>query len=172
MIVNTSSIGIKNGLSISRVGSGMNVSTAVINSRIFGVHSASPSSALSALTDHRRVLTGKLVLREKLTDLELHQLQDLLVVDHVGLVQRHHNRRHTHLTGQQHMLTRLRHRTVGRRHHQDRAVHLRRTRDHVLDVVGVTRAIHVRVMPLLGLVLHVRDRDRDPRAFSSGALSI
>ena len=30
----------------------------------------------------------------------------------------------------------------------------------------------MRVMPILGLVLHMRDRDRDPRAFSSGALSI
>ena len=66
------------------------------------------------------------------------------------------------LTGQQHVLTRLRHRTVRRRHHEDRAVHLRGTRDHVLDVVGVTRAVDVRVVTVLRLVLHVRDRDRDP----------
>src|ERR1019366_2763818 len=51
---------------------------------------------------------------------------------------------------------------VRRRHHHDGAVHLRRARDHVLDVVGVTRAIHVRVVPLGGLVLHVRHRDGDP----------
>ncbi len=50
MIVNTSSIGIKNGLSMSRSGSGMNVSTALMSSRIFGAHSASPSSAFNALT--------------------------------------------------------------------------------------------------------------------------
>ena len=50
VIVNTSSIGIRNGLSTSRTGSGMYVSTASISSRIFGVHSASPSSAFSAET--------------------------------------------------------------------------------------------------------------------------
>ena len=59
------------------------------------------------------------------------------------------------------MLARLRHGAVGRRHHQNRAVHLRRARDHVLDVVGVAGAIHVRVVPLRRLVLHVRHRDRD-----------
>ncbi len=61
----------------------------------------------------------------------------------------------------QHVLLGLRHRTVGRRHHQNRAVHLRRARDHVLDVVGVARAVHVRVVTVRRLVLHVRRRDRD-----------
>ncbi len=59
------------------------------------------------------------------------------------------------------MLLGLRHRTVGRRHHQDRAIHLRRARDHVLDVVGVARAIHMRVVPVRRLVLHMARRDRD-----------
>src|SRR5437588_1331134 len=51
--------------------------------------------------------------------------------------------------------------TVGRSYKQDRTVNLRRAGDHVLDVVGVTRAVDVRVMAVLGLVLDVRDRDRD-----------
>lgn len=59
------------------------------------------------------------------------------------------------------MLTGLGHRAVGRRHHEDGTVHLGRTRDHVLDVVGVTRAVDVGVVTRLGLVLDVRDRDRD-----------
>ena len=71
-------------------------------------------------------------------------------------------RRHAHLARQQDVLARLRHRPVRRRHHQDRAVHLRRARDHVLHVVGVARAVDVRVVPVLRLVLHVRRRDRDP----------
>ncbi len=70
--------------------------------------------------------------------------------------------RHAHLPRQQNVLARLRHRPVRRRHHQDRPVHLRRAGDHVLDVVGVARAVHVRVVPLGGLVLHVRHRNRDP----------
>ena len=48
------------------------------------------------------------------------------------------------------------------RDHQDRPVHLRRPGDHVLDVIRVPRAVDVRVVPLLGLVLDVRGVDRDP----------
>jgi hypothetical protein len=59
------------------------------------------------------------------------------------------------------VLARLRHRAVSGRTHQDRAVHLRRTRDHVLHVVRVTRAVNVRVVTVLRLVLHVRRVDRD-----------
>ncbi len=58
------------------------------------------------------------------------------------------------------MLARLRHRAVGRADHQDRAVHLGRTGDHVLDVVGVTRAVDVRIVTVVGLVLDVGHRDR------------
>jgi hypothetical protein len=68
---------------------------------------------------------------------------------------------HADLLGEQHVLTRLGHRAVGRRDHEDRAVHLRRTGDHVLDVVGVTRGVDVRVVALRRLVLDVRDVDRD-----------
>ena len=59
------------------------------------------------------------------------------------------------------MLPRLRHRAVVRPYHQDRAVHLRRARDHVLDIVRVARTVHVSVMTLLRLVLDVRDRYRN-----------
>ena len=58
------------------------------------------------------------------------------------------------------MFPRLRHRPVHRTHHQDGAVHLRRPRDHVLDVVGVPRAVHVRVVPIRRRILHVTRRDR------------
>jgi len=69
--------------------------------------------------------------------------------------------RHTNLARQQHVLLGLRHRTVGRCNHQDRAVHLRCAGDHVLDVIGVSRAIHVRVVTVRRLILHVRRRDRN-----------
>jgi hypothetical protein len=73
----------------------------------------------------------------------------------------HHQRRNADLARQQDVLARLRHRAVGRVHHQDRAVHLRRAGDHVLHVVGVAGAVDVRVVTVLGLVLHMRRRDRD-----------
>src|SRR5207248_447886 len=82
---------------------------------------------------------------------QLHQIQQLRIVHHVDLVHGHHNVRHAYLPRQQDVLPCLRHRPIGGRHHHDRAIHLRRARDHVLDVVGVARTIHMRVMPLGGL---------------------
>ena len=77
------------------------------------------------------------------------------------------------LTGEQHVLTRLGHGAVGRGHDEDRAVDLGGAGDHVLDVVGVTGHVDVGVVAVVGLVLHVSDRDRViPRSRSSGALSI
>src|SRR5690606_4433295 len=111
--------------------------------------------------DHRHVVAREVVGGQQLADLHLDELQDLLVVDHVGLVQRDDDVGDTHLAGQEDVLLRLGHRTVGGGDHEDRAVHLGRTGDHVLHVVGVTRAVDVRVVTLLGLVLDVRDGDRD-----------
>jgi len=83
------------------------------------------------------------------------------VVHHVGLVQRDDDVRDADLAGEQDVLTRLGHRAVGGGDHEDRAVHLGRTGDHVLHVVGVTRSVDVRVVALVGLVLDVGDVDRD-----------
>ena len=153
----------------------MNVSHASSSFAIDGV----PSSPLSSsrrlerrAADDRRVVARELVLRQQLAHLELDQVQQLLVrlADHVDLVQVDHDRRHAHLARQQDVLARLRHRAVRRRDHQDRAVHLRRARDHVLDVVGVPGAVDVRVVPLVRLVLDVRRRDRDPSLALFGRL--
>jgi hypothetical protein len=95
------------------------------------------------------------------TSNQLDELEELLVVDPVDLVESHDDLGHTHLTGEQHVLTSLRHRAVGRRYDQDRTVDLGRSGDHVLDVVSVTRHVDMRIMPVLGLVLDVRNRDRD-----------
>ena len=63
------------------------------------------------------------------------------------------------------MLARLGHRAVSGGHHQNRSVHLRRAGNHVLDVVGVTGAVHVRVVPRRRLVLDVGGVDRDTARF-------
>ncbi len=112
-------------------------------------------------TDDGSVVAVEALAREQLADLELDELQDLLVVDRVGLVQRDEQVGDADLLGEQHVLARLRHRAVGGRDDEDRAVHLRRTRDHVLDVVGVAGGVNVGVVALRGLVLDVRDVDRD-----------
>ena len=110
--------------------------------------------------DDRGVLV-ELLGGQQFADLQLDELEELLVVDRVGLVQRDQDVGHADLTGEQHVLAGLRHRAVGGGDHQDRAVHLGGTGDHVLDVVGVAGGVDVRVVTLLGLVLHVGDVDRD-----------
>src|SRR5215813_8584229 len=110
----------------------------------------------------RDVVSWKSIARQQLSHFQLHQVQQLRIVHRVYLVHEHHHRRHSHLSGQQYVLSGLRHRPVCRRHHQDRSVHLRRSSNHVLDVVRVSRAVYVRVVPILCLVLYVRRRDRYP----------
>ncbi len=89
---------------------------------------------------------GKSYVRQQVAHFHLDQFQQLGVVNHVGLVQEHDDVRNANLTGQQDVLTGLRHRAVSGRAHQDRAVHLGGTGDHVLHVVGVTRAVNVSVV--------------------------
>src|SRR5262249_43706844 len=111
---------------------------------------------------NRNLVPRKPVRRQKLPHLQLHKLEQLRVVHHVRLVQKHHDVRHPNLPRQQNVLPRLRHRPVRRRHHQNRTVHLCRPSDHVLDVVRVPRTVHMRVVPLVRGILHVRRVDRDP----------
>ena len=146
-------------------------STAFISSRIDSPHFSSPLQRREGgHADDGDVVAVELVLGEELAHLHLDELDELLVVDHVALVERDDQGGHADLAGEQHVLTRLRHRAVGGGDHEDRAVHLGRAGDHVLDVVGVTRAVDVRVVARLGLVLDVRDRDRDAALTLLGSL--
>ena len=63
--------------------------------------------------DDRDVVAGELVLGEELAHLHLDELEELGIVDHVGLVQGDDDRRHLDLAGEQDVLARLRHRAVG-----------------------------------------------------------
>ena len=111
--------------------------------------------------DDRDVVPGELVLAEELAHLHLDQVDEHLVVDHVDLVEVHDQCRHLDLASQDDVLAGLGHRSICGRNHQDGAVHLGSAGDHVLDVVSVTGAVHVRVVAIRGLVLDVGDRDGD-----------
>ena len=100
-------------------------------------------------------------MREQLADLELDELEQLGVVDHVALVEEDDDVGHLHLAGQEDVLAGLGHGAVGGGHHQDGAVHLGGAGDHVLDVVGVARAVDVGVVAVGRLVLDVGDGDGD-----------
>ena len=63
-------------------------------------------------------------------------------------------------TREQDVLAGLRHRTVGRGDDEDGAVHLGRAGDHILDIVRVTGAIDVGIVPGRRLVFDVSHRDR------------
>src|SRR6476619_204432 len=120
--------------------------------------------------DDRRVIAGEVVLVEQVLDLLLYQLDQLLVVDLVDLVEEDDHVRDVDLAGEQDVLAGLRHDAVGGRDDQDRAVHLRRAGDHVLDVIGVARTVDVGIVAVLGLVLDVRGRDRDPALLLLGSI--
>ena len=128
-------------------------------------HSSLAAAVLQGLEgragDDRDVVARELVLGQQLAHFHLHQLEELGVVHHVGLVQVDHDVGHAHLAGEQDVLAGLGHGAVGGGDHEDGAVHLGRAGDHVLDVVGVARAVHVGVVPLVGLVLHVGGGDGD-----------
>ena len=111
--------------------------------------------------DDGGVVAVVLVLRKQVADLHLDQVEHLGVVHHVALVQENNDTRHVHLTGEQHVLVGLGHRTVRSGNYQDGTVHLSGTRYHVLHIVGVARAVYVSVVAVSRLVLDVRGVDRD-----------
>ena len=111
-----------------------------------------------------------IVLGEQVADFELDQVEQLGVVNHVHLVHEDDDRRHPDLVREQDMLARLGHRAVVGADHQDCAVHLRSAGDHVLDVVGMSGAIDVRVVALGRFVFDVGDGNRDAALFLFGRL--
>ena len=98
--------------------------------------------------------------RRAARDLQLDELEHLLVVDQVDLVQRHDDAGTPTWRA-----SRTCSRVCGIGPSVPRPRGWRRPSappgDHVLDVVGMTRAVDVRVVARRGLVLGVRDRDRD-----------
>ena len=53
------------------------------------------------------------------------------------------------------MLAGLNHRTICGTNDQNRAIHLRGTRDHVFHIVGMPGAIYMGIVPIFRLILHM-----------------
>ena len=165
-IENTSSMGIRKGWSTARTGVGMYSSTAAISARIesspIALRLADHRLVRRALDD-RDVVAGELVGASAARAAPSPRARSSSSSSTRSILFMYTTMRgHPHLARQKDVLARLRHRPVGGRADQDRPVHLRRARDHVLHVVGVPGAVDMRVVPVRRLVLHMRRRDRDP----------
>ena len=158
-------MGIRNGLSMSRTGSGIYASIASMSSKTHFAASLCHILCLKRLQcrafDDRNIVSGKSVLGQKLPKLELNEFDKLGIVHHVNLVQEYNNKGNTDLAGKKNVLAGLRHRAVVGGNHQDRPVHLSGPRDHVLYIVRMAGTIHMRIVALVGLIFDVGGCDRD-----------
>eukprot|EP00760_Papus_ankaliazontas_P038114 PhM_4_TR8872/c0_g1_i1/m.10471 len=112
--------------------------------------------------DEGDLIGVELVLGEKVLHLHLDELDNVGgVLDHVTLVDEAHKLRDADLRREQKVLLRLGHRAVVGGDDDDSAVHLRGTRNHVLDEIHMPGAVDVAVVTLRRLVLHVCGVDGD-----------
>ena len=109
--------------------------------------------------DDRNIVTGELILSKQLTNLHLHKIEKLRIIDHVALIQEDDDIRHFYLTGEQNVFAGLWHRTIGSGHDKNRTIHLSSTRNHVLYVVSMPGTVDVSVVTLFGFVFLMRSSD-------------
>lgn len=100
------------------------------------------------------IVTIVVILGEQLTHLHLDQFVHILVINHIALVQEDDDVLDADLSAEKNMLTSLRHGTISCRHDKDTTVHSGGTRDHVLDVISVTRAVDMTVVSRISLILN------------------
>jgi len=119
----------------------------------------------SRATDDRSILFIT-IRSQKILDIHLHEVDHFLIDFRIiALVEEYYQTRHVYLTSEQHVLTCLRHRTISSSNHEDSTVHLSSTSNHVLHIVGVSRAVNVSVVTLCSLILDVGSVDGDTTLF-------
>ena len=161
------------GLTVGSGDPGINCVHELLDASVLGcigIVGLANESVQSAAADDGGVISGEAVEVEKLANFHLDELEELFVVDLVALVQEYENGRNVNLTGEQKVLTSLSHGAVGCCDNEDRAVHLSCAGDHVLDVVGVARAVNVCIVTMCGLVFNVSGVDGDAALSLFGSL--
>ena len=109
----------------------------------------------SGTSDDGRSVAREAVLVEHVSYFHFNELEKFGVVHLVALVKEYYDVRNAYLTSEQDVLTGLGHGTVGSCNYEDSAVHLSGTGNHVLNVVGMSRAVNVRIVALVGLIFNV-----------------
>lgn len=90
---------------------------------------------------------------QELLEFNLNKIDHLSFLDQIHLVEIDQNVLDSDLSAQQHMLIGHGHGSVHRGNHQDTRIHLGCTGDHILDIVDVSRAIDMGIVPCIGLIL-------------------
>src|SRR5690554_1070487 len=108
--------------------------------------------------NNRCVIAREVIDAQQIANFHFNQLKQLLIIYHVRFIQEHNDVRNANLAGQQNVFAGLRHWAVSCRTNQNRTVHLRRTRDHVLNIIRVARAVYVGVVASRRIILNVRGR--------------
>ena len=118
--------------------------------------------------DDRNIVAGEFVRRKQISYFHFNEFQKFGIVKLIAFVQEHNDVRNAYLTSEQDVLTSLGHRTVGCRNNEDRAVHLSSARNHVLNVVGVSRAVNVCIVTAGRFVFYVRGVNCNSACFLFG----
>ena len=108
-----------------------------------------------------RVIVGA----EQFTNFHLDQFEQFFVIHLIHFVHENNHGRNTNLTAKQDVLAGLWHWAICRVYHKNRAIHLRRTGNHIFHIVGVAGAINVRIVTIISLILNVSGRNGDTTGF-------
>src|SRR5205085_11255894 len=111
--------------------------------------------AKSRTPDNRHCVAREVVVSHQLTYFHFNEVEQFSVINKVNLVHEHNKCRYTYLACKQDVLTCLWHWSVSSSNHEDCAVHLCSTSNHVLHIVGVAWTVYVRVVTLFSCVFYV-----------------